>query len=757
MMNALSTIYKQLEDLALQQQVDVGVLIKQMIASEDNHNRTSKLQSHGYLNLLQTATSAFTPLHELDDILKHLFEFIDAMLTYDIGLALMNEEEFTVVRYYCEGRSNNINEMWFGLKLQLSDIAFMDQRIDDDGFAILDESDCGKLTVLTKTARVKSALIIPIMNQSSVSGYLLYSSEIADLYDRDIAKMILPFVNLASSAIQNVRLMSIVNQSTDELAALYHATSVLFRADNLIDFASQITDVVVRAFNYADCGLMVINKEDGEIVRIKRSGPKAAHPVNQLNRMGKGLVPKAVREGRIVYEPDVRLSEDYVAGDENSLCELVVPLQTTEGILGVLDFQSMQTHAFSDLDQRIIIAFAERVAPALENVLLYDQLRQHTVELEQHVAQRTLELQKTKEQLETIIKNSPDAIVLLDGDGVIKQANLAWLLMIGQSLGEVIGHPFVEFIGHEDQETFLVALKHTLADELENDITVEIPNQTQGSHIEVEIVLAPIIEGQESGFVCNIRDMTHHKKTERLLREALFKSYELNELKTNFVTMASHEFRTPLTTILSSSDIVAQYYEKLTSEKIVNHMIKIQREVDHLNNLIDDILVLGRTSDEGFKASYKIVNLKALVSDIIAHVTTRDENQHPISLKIADGCELIVTDEKLLSHILDNLINNACKYSSVGSQVNVQIGMDDRLFVIISDNGIGIPDEDLERLFDSFQRGSNVSNIHGTGIGLAIVRESIDALDGQIEVQSELGEGSTFKIYLPITTTAQLE
>ena len=754
-MTALSTIYQQLENIARQQDVEVDVLIKQIVKL--GNNQTPNIQSDDYLSSLKLATATFTNLHELYDILKHLFEFIDGMLSYDIGLALLNEEDAVVVRYYCEEEFRSINELRLGLRLGLSDIAFIDQIIGDRELVILDESECRKLTVITHAALAKSALIIPIMNRSSMSGYILYTSNIAHNYDIETIQQILPFVNLASGALQTVKLMSIVNQSTDELAALYHATSVLFRADNLIDFAAQITDVVVRAFKYADCGLMIVNQEDGEIVRITRSGPQAAHPINQLILTGKGLVPKAVREKRIIYAPDVRLSPDYVAGDENSLCELVVPLQTSEGILGVLDFQSMQTDSFSELDQRIIIALAERVAPALENVLLYDQLRKHTVELEQHVAQRTLELQKTKEQMETIIKNSPDAIVLLDRDGVIKQANLAWLLMVGQSLGEVIGQPFAEFVGKHDQQTFLVALKHTLVDKLENDITVEIPHQRQGSHIEVEIVLAPVVEGNENGFVCNIRDMTHHKKTERLLREALFKSYELNELKTSFVTMASHEFRTPLTTILSSSDIVAQYYEKLTSEKIINHMIKIQREVDHLNNLIDDILILGRTTNEGFKAKFKLVNLKSLFSDMITHVTTRDSNQHPINVTIDQGCEIIVTDEKLISHILENILTNACKYSSAGSPVSLHVGMDDDLFIIITDKGIGIPDEDMERLFDSFQRGSNVSNIHGTGIGLAIVHESITALDGRIDVQTKLGEGTTFTIRLPIMNSSVLE
>ena len=152
-------------------------------------------------------------------------------------------------------------------------------------------------------------------------------------------------------------------------------------------------------------------------------------------------------------------------GMKRSLCELVVPLKTTQGILGVLDFQSLKTHAFSERDQRIIVAFAERVAPALENVLLYDQLRLHTIELEQRFVQRTFELQSTKEQLETILKNSPDAIVLLDSHGVIEQANLSWLSMVGRSMRDVIGQPLSEFLPVEQRQVFYDVMNKTLKDE----------------------------------------------------------------------------------------------------------------------------------------------------------------------------------------------------------------------------------------------------------------------------------------------------
>lgn len=741
-MTELSALYQQLEQFAHDNHISVEQSISQLIELNK-----SGINEH-YFESLELTTTLMLDVYDSDNAVKRWFEYIKRVKSYDIGMLFIFENDLITLRFANDSLkvsdSIDVNQQW-----EVSAFPHIAQVQHTVEGKLLLGKECDELTTVLGLTRMNVATIIPIASKHGTLGVVTLFAD----QDRDYStanQLLIPFVNILSGILQTSRLIATIYQNTDELASLYHATSVLFQADNLRDFAFQITEVVTRTFDYADCGLMIVDDEEGNIIRVARAGTETAEPNYDLHINGMGLVPKAVREQRIIYEPDVKQSIDYVAGDERSQCELVVPLKSNKRILGVLDFQSKATHAFSERDQRIIVAFAERVAPALENVVLYDELRRHTIELEQRVAQRTLELQNTKEQLETIIKNSPDAIVLLNSDGHIQQANLAWLSMVGCSMRDVLDTPMIEYLHGEHQISFQFAFEKTLKDELENDITVQISPRTTNIAIDIEISLAPVVDKSRQDIVCNIRDMTKHKETERLLRDALIKSQELSELKMNFVTMASHEFRTPLTTIMSSSDIVSQYYERLSQQKILRHMTKIQQEVDYLNSLIDDILLIGSSGDEGFTAKYESTDLLKLINDSISRVRTRDQEKHPIHVKIEEHCRTTIMDSRLLSYILENLLTNACKYSEAGSPILLDISLNDTLQIKVQDHGIGIPEKDVELLFDSFYRGSNVGNVRGTGIGLAIVNEALSALSGKIEVKSKVNYGTTIIIYLPI-------
>ncbi len=746
-MGNLSEIYNQLNELAQQNNKPVEALLDELyLYAQDQPNNTS---SDLYIQTLGSAIAMLEHPYEVDTLFEMLFGYITELISFDVAIGLTHDNGMSQIQYIhplidCDfevGQHLNLGSI-----IPLGDkFLIWDDTIPRMGVSIFTDVD------------MRSTLAIPILYSGEVIGYLLFGHQQPDVFDENLVTQLQPFVNIASAAIQNTRLITTISQSTDELATLYHATSVLFRADSLSDFASQITEVVVRTFNYADCGLLVVNQEQKEIVRVRRAGPEMAMATHRILLNGHGLVPKAIRDQHVVYEADVRQSLDYVAGDARSLSELVVPLKGAQGILGVLDFQATVVDAFNERDQRLMVAFAERIAPILENVLLYDELRQYAIQLQTRVAERTLELQQTKEQLETIIRSSPDAIVLLDRDGVIKQGNLAWVSMVGLSYPEVHHAHLSKFLLPKDREIFQDAVKQTLEDGLENDISVMLYNRSYDKEIPVEISIAPILEGRESGVVCNIRDVTQHVEAERVLRDALDKSQELSELKTRFVTMASHEFRTPLTTILSSSDIVSTYYDRLSTEAIHAHLDKIIREVTYLNKLIEDIVIIGREADEGFKPNYSAQNLNELARQHIDEVRIRDSNRHPIRVKISEQCHYVVTDDRLITYIIDNLLENACKYSPEGHPILIEISCGNAIRITVRDKGIGIPEVDSARLFDTFYRGSNVGNIRGTGIGLAIVQSAVKAMGGQIDVRSKVNQGTVISIQLPLQPDEILE
>ncbi|BAZ20021.1 multi-sensor signal transduction histidine kinase [Kalymmatonema gypsitolerans NIES-4073] len=253
-------------------------------------------------------------------------------------------------------------------------------------------------------------------------------------------------------------------------------------------------------------------------------------------------------------------------------------------------------------------------------------------------------------------------------------------------------------------------------------------------------------------------DITERKQLEEELKAALHKEKELNELKSRFVAMTSHEFRTPLSTILSSSELLEHYRHRWTEEKQVSHLHRIQTAVKHMTEMLNNVLVIGKA--EAGKLDFIPVpfDLVKYCRYLVEELQLNVNNQHPINFIRQEDSMPCCMDEKLLEHILTNLLSNAIKYSPTGSTVRFYLTFKDGLAVFtIQDQGIGIPPEDLPHLFESFHRATNVGNIQGTGLGLAIVKKCVDTHNGEIAVKSEVGVGTIFTVTLPLNSHTKTE
>lgn len=247
-------------------------------------------------------------------------------------------------------------------------------------------------------------------------------------------------------------------------------------------------------------------------------------------------------------------------------------------------------------------------------------------------------------------------------------------------------------------------------------------------------------------------DITERKNAEKEIADALLQQQELNELKSRFVSMISHEFRTPLSTILSSTQLLERYWNTLTEEKRQRHLPKIETAVDRMISLLDDVLFIGRTDTNKVVFSPRPIDLYSYCNEIIEEISVTGYGANRVVFSMEGNSENISLDEKLLRHILVNLLSNALKYSAPMSNVDFRVQSDpESLVFTIQDHGIGIPTEDKERLFEAFHRATNVGNIQGTGLGLSIVKRSVDLHGGTITVHSEIGKGTTFIVFLPIS------
>jgi len=240
-----------------------------------------------------------------------------------------------------------------------------------------------------------------------------------------------------------------------------------------------------------------------------------------------------------------------------------------------------------------------------------------------------------------------------------------------------------------------------------------------------------------------LRETLHQlEKSRDELTEALEKEKELNDLKSRFVSMASHEFRTPLSTILSSVSLIDKYPLLEDQDKRLKHINRIKAQVKNLTNILEEFLSLGKLEEGGVVERKVEFNIRELLTELISEMANLAKDGQKIELH-CEGSEFVYLDKGLLRNILINLISNALKYSNENTTINIYIRhTPEQITVSIEDNGIGISEEDLKHLTDRFFRGTNAINIQGTGLGLHIVKKYLEVIDGNISFSSELKKGT---------------
>ncbi len=251
-------------------------------------------------------------------------------------------------------------------------------------------------------------------------------------------------------------------------------------------------------------------------------------------------------------------------------------------------------------------------------------------------------------------------------------------------------------------------------------------------------------------------DIEQQKRAEAELMTAVQREKELSELKSKFLSMASHEFRTPLATILSSSELLERYAERIDPKEKASLLQSIEAGAKRMNELINDVLTLGRAESGVLRLNPVRLDLRELCERVVREFRIAQGRSHMV--RFADRFDLPAAemDERLLRHILENLLSNAAKYSPEGSEIVVTLSRRaEEVLIDVQDQGIGIPEADQARLFETFHRASNVEGRPGTGLGLAIVRKSVDLHGGSISFKSEPGRGTRFSVRLPVYSRAE--
>jgi PAS domain S-box-containing protein len=411
----------------------------------------------------------------------------------------------------------------------------------------------------------------------------------------------------------------------------------------------------------------------------------------------------------------------------------------------------------------IVAQVSEELRNTTEELYLaYEQLQELVILLEEQnqllkAAYREAEAQRQRYQ--ELFDFAPEAYLVTSKNGVIIESNHAANSLLNTSQS---------FLVDETIDMYIVSPKNLSMNQLlinlgeiigvnEFEVRLQPRDKTPITCVcRVREVSNP--NSNEITLHWVIRDVTEQKQsqqspkqTQPKLYQELLKEKSFSDLKSRIITTTSHEFRTPLTTILSSAEMLEHYRHKWNDSKQLTHIHRIQNSAKHLTRLFNDILTLSNieVNKQSFNpASLDLVNF---CSGLVEELLVSDNNRHAIAFSTRSQCVLGNFDAKLLRRILYNLLSNALKFSPIYSTIHLTLAcFESNARFEITDFGIGIPIEDLPHIFEPFYRASNVTNIPGSGLGMTLVKEAVDLHSGQIHVSSVLEVGTAFTVSLPL-------
>ncbi len=422
-------------------------------------------------------------------------------------------------------------------------------------------------------------------------------------------------------------------------------------------------------------------------------------------------------------------------GDLSFVSWLGVPLQIGGRISGVLAVQAYEPDIkYFEADASVLEFVGHHISSAVERYQAIEEAR------------------NSEARYRSVVENVGVGVVVVQ-DGMMVFVNPAAESIVGRTRTYLLNHPFTQCVHPDDVPAMVKRHQKRLRGEAV-EATYCFRVFTANCEIRTLELSAVLIQwNQRDATLLFISDATAMHQVESNQRIALQKQTELNDLKTRFIAMASHEFRTPLATIHGSVELLMHYEDRLPLEKKRQTLVKIDDAVDRMTHMLENVLQIGRTDVGQLQFRPKMMSLTQFCLNLVDELRNAMSAQFAqilLTLALPPTEQLYVLDEALVRNIVGNLLSNAVKYSVQGGTVRLSVTeQPGQITIAVRDEGIGIPMADQKRLYQTFHRASNVGLIAGTGLGLSIVKEAVLCHKGTIEVHSVVGQGSCFTVMLP--------
>lgn len=450
---------------------------------------------------------------------------------------------------------------------------------------------------------------------------------------------------------------------------------------------------------------------------------------------------------------------------------LVVPLRVHNRVIGILFIGYKQHRDFTQEEIFLGADVGQAVAQAAENSLLHQQLTANNKQLGQIVAERTSQLDRLNQRMAAILANITDAIILANSDGTIDMTNNRFDTLFGYFPDELFRQPIEQIAEPEYHEMIRGAFERARKSNTQMHLEVKAVRK-DNTTIDIDISFAQV-GNDEDHIVCSCHDITYLK--------------EMQLIKDNFISMVTHELRTPIAGILLIANALQKYYNRMTEEQIAHKVEQLYTQSRIMAELIESVLDISRLEAQNLPTSIEQVNMLNVAQQIVEETTEAAQvKQLTLHLLTNDIPVSVEGDMVDFARIWRNLVSNAVKYTQEGGEIHIRVGTirasgDARLILSptlrpspslsqagltegvycagqVEDNGHGIAAEDLPHLFERFHRGwAKQSHVPGTGLGLALVRELLGVYGGAIHVDSELDHGTLFTFWIPLVKELQYD
>lgn len=373
--------------------------------------------------------------------------------------------------------------------------------------------------------------------------------------------------------------------------------------------------------------------------------------------------------------------------------------------------------------------------------------------------------------LNSFLNSIQIGVLFINNQFQIESPNQACLDLFALSSEELQQKTFTDLLSSQSKSNFVKVFSKIVEEQNNSDkeLFEAVVINSKQKRIPVELNINSTLTKSDQLYIVILNNLSHRKKLEQEIDdqieekeeiiEELEKAQELSELKSRFVTMASHEFRTPLAGVLSSINLVQRYLNAEEKNgvnfthrsKMDSHIVKIRESVGNLTQILNEFLSVGKLEEGKISCQWELVNLIEIAESLEEDFKRLTKKGQSIKTSIDLKHSRYLLDISMIRNILNNLISNAIKYSEEGQDINVRLIEENNLLKIeVEDFGKGIPKEDQTKLFGRFFRAKNATNIQGTGLGLNIVKRYVEMMGGKITFTSELNQGSIFTVLIPI-------